>query len=71
MTAGVGLGLRCSATGCVAAAGEEEGREARRERAAWEREEQGEATATRGGGGLREDRAGATAGEMAQVGRLG
>ena len=42
-----------------------------RERAAWEREEQGEASATRGGGGLREDRAGATAGEMAQVGRLG
>jgi hypothetical protein len=47
------------------------GERSKRERAAWEREEQGEATATRGGGGLREDRAGATAGEMAQVGRLG
>jgi hypothetical protein len=42
-----------------------------RGRAAWEREEQGEATATRGGGGLREDRAGTAAGEMGQVGRLG
>jgi hypothetical protein len=42
-----------------------------RERAAWERQEQGEAPATRGGGLLREDRAGAAAGEMGQVGRLG
>jgi hypothetical protein len=47
------------------------GERSERERAAWEREEQGEAAATRGGGGLREDRAGAAAGEMGQVGRLG
>jgi hypothetical protein len=36
-----------------------------------ERQEQGEAAATRGGDLLREDRAGAAAGEMGQVGRLG
>jgi hypothetical protein len=43
--------LRCSAAGCLAAAGEEEGREARRERESRLGErgaEQGEATATRG-----------------------